>query len=190
MIASAVLALAVVVVVPAVAGPEESRDYGRTTDPRFAAAVTETRLQEEGERARRETPEAREERRQSRSRFSGSSPAQSREIAESHFGAALHSDVWAPLALRPGERLVRYTGRHGALVERGDGLRTVAESDVPLQVSGDGGELGPVELALTERAGGLAPRESDRPTDDRNAGGSCGDVRHVTDLALADPGRR
>jgi RHS repeat-associated protein len=163
-LAAALLALASACAAAAPVGSgDEPETAGRTPEPAVTeqdlAAMRAERARYERERAeRRDAPGAAEDRARTRSRYRGMGRSEAIALARSRFGPSIESDVWPGVRVRPGERVERLTGTHGALIALPNGLNAVAESNTPLQVRGDDGELEPVELALDHEDGRYAPR--------------------------------
>jgi hypothetical protein len=144
--AAAIGALAV----PGLASTSGSQPEPPAPTPAEVAAVRD-------HEAQLASPQAKQERVDSRRRYANESQSQAVDTAKGHFDGTLTSPTWSQPPLRPGEHL-RYTGVTGALATQ-DGVKgaAVVESKLPFQSKVGSGRLAPVDLSLRDGAGGLVP---------------------------------
>jgi hypothetical protein len=148
LLAVAVLAVATVVALAAERGP-------RAEDPSAAPGAQAAQQHAAREQARRATPEARVERMQSRRRYGNASNERALAVAREKFADALTSDVWEGARLAPGERIRKRLNPYALQVDSPDSdADAIVESNVPLEVKDESGELAPVELALEDAGAG------------------------------------
>ena len=123
-------------------------------------AAAEHAAREEREEKGRRTPEAKEERRRSKTAYRDSSGSEARELAKRRF-EVLVEPLWEPPRLGGGERLGRYLGDHAQLVERADGeAPSVIDSLLPMRARNDSGNKAPVDIELEDRGDGFAPENA------------------------------
>ncbi|MDQ3933837.1 MAG: hypothetical protein M3340_04315, partial [Actinomycetota bacterium] len=129
-------------------------------DPETSASeADEIRVAQEREKARRATPEAREDRSRSREAYRRLSPRDAAELAVDRFAQLFSPADGRLLQLHDGEKVKRYLGDHAALVDvPGQSSSVLVESMLPLRAEDEGGDLAPVDLDLTERGTGFEPR--------------------------------
>lgn len=113
------------------------------------------------ERARRNSPEARAERRRSARRYKGLRREEALRVARERLPGKLGQKAFKPLRLREGQRVENYMGRFSAQVVSRDGdgnERTgLAESSVPLRSAVGTGELNEVSYVLQDEGGAFEP---------------------------------
>ena len=108
--------------------------------------------------SRRNTPEARADRRASRSAFRDQSRAEAVSLARRRFPQLFDSPPWRPFVLREGEHVDRYVDDHTVLIDQpGSQSDTVAVSSLPTRVLGGDGSKTPVSLALRDVGDAFAP---------------------------------
>jgi hypothetical protein len=102
----------------------------------------------------RSTPEARLE---SRGRFAEQSDGQAlASLRAQHPG--LVQRAWRASAAKGGHEVERYVGDFAAVLDVGEGHKTLAESILPLRTTTASGERVPVDFALEDRGAYVAPR--------------------------------
>lgn len=143
------------------AGAAEHELRSPSSDPGFQAVLLRERLAEERERQRRASPEARQERLESRTAHRGLSDGEARELAKRKFARFMLAPVYRGPRLQRGERIVRHLDDSTAVVARdGEEQRGLLQSQVPLLASTEEGGKAPVDLGLVETSEGFEPRNS------------------------------
>ena len=123
-------------------------------------AAAEHAAREERAEKRRRSPEAREERRKSKTAYRDASGSEARELAERKF-EVLEEPLWEPPKLAGGERLGDFLGDHAQLVEHADGeAPSVIDSLLPMRARNDSGNKAPVDIELEDRGDGFAPENA------------------------------
>jgi hypothetical protein len=157
---SALLAVAILVALVAPALALGQRDS--TGSPAYdrATAEIERDLAREAEawerrRAWRTSAAAEEERRRSRTEHRGVTGTDALALARKHFAPVVKAPVWSPLPLDKGERLKRFVGQHGAVVETAEGRTVARTSVVPLRPQAGPGSAELADLGLEERPDGF-----------------------------------
>jgi hypothetical protein len=160
--AGATLALAASsLVFAATAAGLPAEPAGGASDPHMQIDAERQGREQRDASARRGTPEAHAERRESRTAHSGVGPDASRTLVRRHFAEWL---LTPPLGqLPPGARIERYHSDRTAVVVDADDRRLLLESSAPIRVRDRDGEERPVELELVEDAGWLRPAASPAP---------------------------
>lgn len=155
----AVLALSV----PTIAADETARarmlpQGGPESPPVDAESAQRDLERERRHRARRGTREGRDERRRSRESYRRLSRLEARRLLGAKHPALLETPVWKPLKLGPAERVDRFYGEHGAIVERTDGAaRHAVDSSLPLRSDVGEGPKRLADLSLVDRGSALEP---------------------------------
>lgn len=148
--ASLVLAVAVFTAPPVLAAEQ------KTPPPvDFAADSPQVRDGTARERqrfARRDSAEARKERRASRERYRGSSRGEAIALGRRFFPEAFVAPLFDGEQMAPGLELVGYRGTDAAIAEQADGSRLLLQSTLPLRTRTANGVLAPVDLSLRESA--------------------------------------
>lgn len=150
-------------VVPALALAGRS-DRAQTNRPRLDTAkggdLEGYRKGEERRRARRQTKEARDERRRSRTAFGRLSRTEAiRTMREKH-PEVIEQPIFDSMPLREGERVEKYVGDFGARIKDKEGKRRVLDSTLPLRSDLGSGDMKPVDLALADRGASLEPKNA------------------------------
>ena len=116
----------------------------------------ERQMREREERdARRKTDAAKQQRRESRTKYRDKSKREALEIARAKFDKLIGAPAWAGLRLRAGEKVKRYVDDHQALLDVGDGDGDLALVVSELPLLNEQGE--PTDLALEPKGDGFAP---------------------------------
>ncbi|HEX2233119.1 MAG TPA: VCBS repeat-containing protein, partial [Thermoleophilaceae bacterium] len=141
----------------AASAPEDGGPAKDVTRPGLEAAFIAMQQERQLRREQLATPEARAERRRSRTQFRNASHAEALSLG-ARFADSLRADVWKSVPLRNGEKIERFVGDFGARVSRPEGGPVaLVESTVPLQAPEEDGGKAPVELALEDRGGHFEP---------------------------------
>ena len=169
LVRTALLVIAATVVVGLTAAlssavlPAPSTDGPRSllSDARVRAAAERTAEAAKQRAERRDTGAARAERRASRDRFAGASDAEALDIVRDELPRLLGRPAYRPLRGSDGD-VDRYLGAddQSALLDTGDGERTIVESMLPLRGQTADGDEAPVDLALEERDGAFEPKSA------------------------------
>jgi RHS repeat-associated protein len=146
-------------VVPALAADGATEPTSRPPSAPPPALSDEDRERLEREARRRDTPEAREERRAAPTAFSGLPADRALSLARSRFPRFVETPPFRGPRLREGDRIVRYLGENSAYVER-EGVKggTMIESTLPLRAVDEQGRKAPVDLSLLDAGAWLEPR--------------------------------
>jgi hypothetical protein len=156
-------------VVTGLAAGDDANPAPTTTDPASAAAVQE-REQHEAELA---TPEAQQEREESRDAYADQSGTEALATAQAEFGGFVNRPLWPGPPLRPGEEVDHYEGLFSAVIERPNAPDLLMESTAPLRSRADSGHLEPVDTTLVPEHGDLEPDNAPSPISiDRDTGGT------------------
>lgn len=155
---AAVLGAVAGVIGPSALGQESSPESAWLQDDRSQRAAAEERARIRARDQARATPEARQRRRESRTAYRGRGAVEAAAVARRHFRGLVEGPPFEPLALESGEKIHRYRGEFGAVVETDDGRRLLAESSWPIRSTVGSGELAPVDLRLAADPSGFTPR--------------------------------
>lgn len=149
----------------------DRQERDASNDPKLRA-INE-RAAEEARRFRdtRATPEAREQRRQSRAAFANASGLEAMRIF-SEQSKALLAPAWQPPQLARGDRVERYLGDHALVIDQESGPNVFVESLTPLRATDQDGRKAALDLRLERRSESYRPRNAaadvEMPTDLRN----------------------
>ncbi|MDX6669904.1 MAG: hypothetical protein QOI91_267 [Solirubrobacteraceae bacterium] len=113
--------------------------------------------------AERNTPAAQAERQGSQLAFSGQSDTQALTTAQAQFPGWLNTPVYTQIPLASGMHVVRYLGDSQAQVAGPGEHRAAVFSTLPLIGLTPDGARAPVDLRLTDVAGGVSPRSTSAP---------------------------
>jgi hypothetical protein len=102
--------------------------------------------------ARRETAEAKQERRASRTRYRGGGRDDALALGRRFFPEAFSMPLFDARRLAADVDVIGYRGTHTAIAKASDGRRLLLQSTLPLQTKTPIGELAPVDLSLRESA--------------------------------------
>jgi hypothetical protein len=142
----------------AVAGGGDADVPGRYAGPEVDRALAQAAEDEERRRSERLSAAARERRASSRTAYRDLAGSEARELARDRFPAAMRAPVWRSLALGQGERVRRFVGEYGAVVEAADGKAVAVDSVMPLRPEAGPGSGSLADLRLESRPGGLESR--------------------------------
>jgi hypothetical protein len=165
-IALAVLGLMAIWLVPNVAVGGNSSDKGPDADTGAVTPVQEekgaklddsmregldsARIKALREKERRKSPEAREERKRSRSAHRGLGDGEAVRLLKTQYGELFRDELWGPPRLRTGEKIERYVGDRSFVLRRADGKQTLVEAIMPVSTEARGGKRTPISTDLTD----------------------------------------
>jgi RHS repeat-associated protein len=154
------VALAVPTALAAGGGPRprhSDRDpYDLAKDPAAQHAIREQQKAEEKRRDFRGSAEGKQARAESRGAFRHSTKREALNLAKDEFAEAIDPAPMHGLQLPDGQRLVRYLGESGAVVEHeSSDQRAVVQATFPLRADTGDGTLQPTDLRLEEQPGGF-----------------------------------
>lgn len=125
---------------------------GALVTPGSPAQGEQIRVQEEVERS---SPEATAAREASRTKFEGLAPSQAAAVASESFPSQIDEQAGGPPKLPAGGQVTGYLGGDAARVLLSEGQRAVVESSQPMAVEAGPGQWLPLDLTLSESAGGF-----------------------------------
>lgn len=125
--------------------------------------LVETRAEHAAYKARRDTPEAREERVRSRVAYRGMGRDEALAIAERELPEVFGHPWFNPIALPEGARVKRFVGGDGALLEGGEAPRLIESMGMPLTSTVGSGEREFVDLRLRRTEAGFEPHNPVAP---------------------------
>jgi RHS repeat-associated protein len=138
-----------------------ARATGVVDDPQVQA---DARRSVEAARRRagaRDTDAARAERAGSRSRFADASDAEAFAIARERFPRLIDKPAFRTFRPDSGDHVARYLpDDRSALLDTGDGERTIAESTLPLRGTTASGDSAPVDLEIAKHGDGFEPKSA------------------------------
>ncbi len=160
--------LALLALAPLAAPSGAGRSTAPSAAPTFDDAETrrllaEERAREERRARERDTLEAKRRRVGSRTRFRGLGARDAAALARDEFASLFDGPDGELLDLEPGQRVVRYVGENGAVVDSGAGGDSLVTSTLPMRARDESGRLRPVDLGLEASGAGFEPRNPVAP---------------------------
>ena len=171
------------------ARPEEERqrqgeELARSTE--LERQVAEQQAALERRRAERRTPEAAERRRASRTRYRDLGAREAASLAADRFAGLFSGPDRRLLRLPTGQKVVRWLGDSGAVVDLGEGKPNgLVSSTGPVRATDDSGELAPADLDLEQTPAGFEPKNA--PTDIRIATNPSAGVAFPAGFSVGHP---
>jgi hypothetical protein len=124
--------------------------------PNGRAAMRRAELEQAAAKAKRQTPQAKQERVASRTAHRGESNAAALATARAAFPSTVAEPPQTGFKLDSGQQIDRYLNDFQALVSLGNGRSARVSSAMPLRTR-VGGQLVPVDLSLQAVDGGFSP---------------------------------
>ncbi len=135
--------------------------YSPADDPWLSRALEDARIERARQLEVRASPEAREQRRRSRTAYAGLGKTEALDLARGVFRRFVEHPLWRPPVPAADERVDRYLDDHKLLLAvEGQERKRLLVSALPLRVRGAGGEKRSVSIEFEDRGAFVAPKNA------------------------------